>query len=86
MALKTRCKHVLALTGTPILNKPLELWTTLQILDPGTWDPPGRVKGVQLGEGEGAGFFQFAKLYCNARKETIYLKGGHGANEGCLEF
>ena len=48
MALKSRCKHILTLTGTPILNKPLELWTTLQILDPGTWDPAGRVKGVQL--------------------------------------
>jgi SWI/SNF-related matrix-associated actin-dependent regulator 1 of chromatin subfamily A len=86
MALKARCKHILALTGTPILNRPLELWTTLQILDPQVWDPPGRVKGVQVGEGQGAGFFQYAKRYCNAHPETIYVRGGHGEKKTVWNF
>ena len=30
-------RRILFLTGTPILNKPIELWTTLKRLDPSTW-------------------------------------------------
>ena len=30
-------KRRLFLTGTPILNKPVELWTTIHSLDPATW-------------------------------------------------
>jgi SWI/SNF-related matrix-associated actin-dependent regulator of chromatin subfamily A-like protein 1 len=29
--------HVLMLSGTPFLNRPIELWSILNILDPGTW-------------------------------------------------
>jgi SWI/SNF-related matrix-associated actin-dependent regulator 1 of chromatin subfamily A len=66
--LRARSKRVLALTGTPILNRPIELWPVLQIVAPETWDPPGYVKGRAVDAGEGAGFFRFAKRYCNARQ------------------
>jgi SWI/SNF-related matrix-associated actin-dependent regulator 1 of chromatin subfamily A len=45
-------KRKLALTGTPILNRPIELHTTLKDLDPATW---GNV-------------FGFAKRYCDAKQ------------------
>jgi len=32
-----RAKRRIFLTGTPILNKPVELWTTINSLDPTTW-------------------------------------------------
>jgi SWI/SNF-related matrix-associated actin-dependent regulator 1 of chromatin subfamily A len=70
-AIAKRAKHVLALTGTPILNKPIELFPILQMVNPETWDPPGFMKGKQLGAGEGAGFFRFAKRYCNAHQERV---------------
>jgi SWI/SNF-related matrix-associated actin-dependent regulator 1 of chromatin subfamily A len=43
----------LFLTGTPILNRPSELWTLVQSLDP---------------SGLGGNFFRFHKQYCNAYK------------------
>lgn len=42
-------KNLLLLTGTPLLNKPKELWPLLQALDP---------------EGIGADWFHFARRYC----------------------
>lgn len=30
--------HVVALTGTPILNRPLELWNIIHLLDPKAWE------------------------------------------------
>lgn len=39
------------LTGTPILNRPIELWTTVRLFDP---------------EGLGASYWAFAKKYCKA--------------------
>lgn len=48
-------RYKLSLTGTPILNRPVDLWTTLSDLDPGTWDPK-------------RGFFAFAKRYCGATR------------------
>jgi SWI/SNF-related matrix-associated actin-dependent regulator 1 of chromatin subfamily A len=41
----------LFLTGTPIVNRPLELWTLLHAIDP---------------QGMGRNFFGYAKRYCNA--------------------
>jgi SWI/SNF-related matrix-associated actin-dependent regulator 1 of chromatin subfamily A len=66
-----RCGRVLLLTGTPILNKPVELWPLLQIAAPHRWDPAGTIKGKAVGPGEGAGFFRFAKRYCDAREEWV---------------
>jgi SWI/SNF-related matrix-associated actin-dependent regulator 1 of chromatin subfamily A len=41
------------LTGTPIANRPVELWPLISYLDPQTWDPA-------------KGFFRFAMRYTNA--------------------
>jgi SWI/SNF-related matrix-associated actin-dependent regulator 1 of chromatin subfamily A len=80
-ALAKRCRKVLALTGTPIPNRPLELWSILQLVAPKIWDPPGRVKvktkddpkGTykKVGAGEGAGFWAYAKRYCDAHEERV---------------
>jgi len=48
-----RAKRVLCLTGTPLLNRPIELWSTLQALDP---------------SGLGRSFFGFAKRYASAHQ------------------
>lgn len=66
--LAKRCGRVVCLTGTPVLARPLDLWPLLQMLDAPTWDPAGRIKGVNVGPGEGAGFFRFVKRYCNAHE------------------
>jgi SNF2 family DNA or RNA helicase len=73
IAKRTRASggRVLLLTGTPILNKPIELWTLLQMVSPEVWDPPGNLKGRAVGAGEGAGFFRFAKRYCDAHQEWV---------------
>lgn len=44
-------KRQIFLTGTPILNRPIELWTLVEKLDP---------------NGLGKNFWTFAKRYCNA--------------------
>ena len=46
-----KADRVLALTGTPIVNRPIELWPFLQFADP---------------DGLGKSFFGFAKKFCNA--------------------
>jgi SWI/SNF-related matrix-associated actin-dependent regulator 1 of chromatin subfamily A len=71
-----RAKRRILLSGTPIMNRPVELWSLLQITDPETWDPPGFVKGRPAGAGEGAGFFRFAKRYCDA-KEVWHGRSKH---------
>jgi len=77
-----RSERVLALTGTPILNKPIELWPILQMIAPEQWDPAGLVKGKSVDKGEGAGFFRFAKRFCDAHEEyhgrtSHWEFGGH---------
>jgi SWI/SNF-related matrix-associated actin-dependent regulator 1 of chromatin subfamily A len=89
-ALVSRCKRTLALTGTPILNKPIELWPILQMVAPETWDPAGIVKGKSVGIGEGGGFFRFAKRYCDAHEEyhgrtSHWEFGGHSNLEELQE-
>jgi len=69
-------KRVVVITGTPIMNRPVELWPILQIVDPETWDPPGFVKGNRVGAGEGASFFRFAKTYCDAHQESYKTRQG----------
>lgn len=36
-SLASRCCHMLALSGTPILNRPIEFYSTLNMLDPEEW-------------------------------------------------
>ena len=48
-----RARRRVALTGTPILNRPVELFTTLNWLDPATW----------------GSFFTFARRYCGAYQD-----------------
>lgn len=66
-----RAKRRLVLTGTPILSRPVDLWSLLQVAAPSTWDPAGNLKSKAVGPGEGAGFFRFAKRYCDAREEWV---------------
>ena len=68
-ALAHRAKRCLVLTGTPVLNRPVELWPILQIVAPETFDPAGTIRGQSVAAGEGAGFFRFAKRYCDAHEE-----------------
>ncbi len=83
-SLSRKVKHCIMLTGTPIDNRPLELWPLIQILDPKKWDPAGftsvMVKGKRIkkkvGPGEGANFFGFAKYFCGGVKKTFYKKVG----------
>ncbi len=52
--LSTRAWRKVSLTGTPIENRPVELWPIISDLDPQSWDPK-------------KGFFTFAKKYCDAK-------------------
>lgn len=52
--------HTMLLTGTPVLNRPKELWPLLNMVAPDAWPD----------------FFGFARRYCNARQEEIRVRGG----------
>ncbi len=74
-------KHVILITGTPIENKPLEIWTLLCIACPEKWNPIRQVRPYVISPtkkashpGEGAGFWEFAEKYCDL-KRVVYNKG-----------
>jgi SWI/SNF-related matrix-associated actin-dependent regulator of chromatin subfamily A-like protein 1 len=52
LGLRGVIKRKVLLTGTPIMNRPAELWSLLSFLDPVTWGK----------------FFPFARKYCNAHR------------------
>lgn len=52
MKLSRRCKNFIALSGTPLLNAPAELWPVLNILRPDKWP----------------GFWTFAIKHCDPRR------------------
>jgi SWI/SNF-related matrix-associated actin-dependent regulator 1 of chromatin subfamily A len=54
-AIGKTARKVLALTGTPLPNRPIELFPVLKLVDPDDWD-----------QGPKGGFFRFAKRYANA--------------------
>jgi SWI/SNF-related matrix-associated actin-dependent regulator 1 of chromatin subfamily A len=70
-ALNLPCQRAVMLTGTPILNRPIELWTLLNYLDPMTW----------------RNFMGFALRYCAAfqewvgRKQVWNFKGSSNLDE-----
>ena len=64
-------KQTLLLTGTPILNRPREIWTLLQVANPGYWDPAVSYGGKSFGAGDGGNFFRFGKRYCAAFKQHV---------------
>lgn len=50
-----KADRAIFLTGTPILNRPVEIWPALHYLDPGAWQ----------------NFFYFGKRYCDAHQEAV---------------
>lgn len=52
LELSKNIEHKMLLTGTPIMNRPSELWHQLHILDSNAWP----------------NFFSYARRYCNATK------------------
>ena len=63
-------KRKALLTGTPLLNKPIEMFPMLHALDPVTF----------------GNFFSFAKRYCNAHQESVYVAGGFGQTKLVWNF
>lgn len=62
------CNNVLALTGTPILNRPVELWTTLNLLRPNTYN----------------NFYSYATRFCGAYRTQYGLITSGASNVGEL--
>lgn len=58
--------RVLALTGTPIANRPKDAWTIVHALAPSVFPK----------------YIDFAKRYCDAKSEVIATKGGNGRKGG----
>jgi len=52
-------KRRLFLTGTPILNRPVEIWPTIESIDP---------------DGLGRNYFAFVRRYCAAQEQVIHTK------------
>lgn len=64
VGLSIRAHRKVWMTGTPIENRPVELWTALKYLAPQDW-------GTDY-----SAFLRYAKQYCAAHQKTVYLKGG----------
>jgi len=75
-------ERVLLLTGTPMENRPIELWPLLRIAAPAQWDPSHTRLGVISADkkashpGEGPNFWAFAKRYCGLKKSFFPGRGG----------
>ena len=73
-------KRKLLLTGTPIENRPVELWPLLQIVAPKEFDPPTPSfiigpKHRKSHPGEGPNFWAFCNRYCDLKMSTYRSKG-----------
>lgn len=55
VALAHKSKHRILLTGTPAVNRPIELFNQLNAIDPITW----------------GSYFNFGKRYCGAHQEQV---------------
>jgi hypothetical protein len=69
--LAIRAARKVALTGTPIENRPIELWPVLNDLDPSAW-PKGN-------------FFQYARRYCAAKQNGFGWDFSGHSNEAELQ-
>lgn len=81
-ALAKRAKRTILLTGTPIENRPIELWPLLQIACPEKWDPPNPLpvkvmapESRKTHPGEGPNFWEFARLYCDLKRSYFPARG-----------
>ncbi len=80
-ALAEKADRVLLLTGTPMENRPVELWPLLKIVAPEKFDPPmSRIGVISLEQrkthpGEGPNFWAFCARYCDLK--TTSFKVGH---------
>ncbi len=77
-----RCERTLLMTGTPIENRPVELWPLLQIVardefDPDVGERPGVITSEQRAShpGEGPNFWAFAKRYCGLKRSHYRSRG-----------
>jgi len=68
-------KRILLLTGTPMENRPIELWQLLKIACPEKWNqstdwPPYVLHAEKRAShpGEGPSFWHFAERYCGLKK------------------
>jgi superfamily II DNA or RNA helicase len=61
--LQLKAKRKLALTGTPILNRPIELYPILSFLNPKQW---GSL--IHPTQEDRSKFWRFAKRYCDAQR------------------
>lgn len=57
-ALAKHCKKVVLMTGTPIMNRPVELFPLLQMVQPDNW----------------SNFMAYARRYCGAKQRTMGRK------------
>lgn len=60
------------LTGTPVVNRPVELYPILNLVDPAQFPTEG--------------FFKYAKRFCDAKQETFFVKGGRGKTKTVWNF
>ena len=68
-----KAKRRLMLTGTPILNRPMELWPIISNLDPKRWNNPKNFKYRYCGGWDGQGATNLEEL--NARlRETVMVR------------
>ena len=67
------CKRLILLSGTPALNRPVELWPQIHALDP---------KGKLFGQ-SGMRYNEYTKRYCNAKRTRFGwdVKGVSNADE-----
>ena len=73
LPLLQRSRRLVLLSGTPALNRPVELWPQLHALD---------ARGAMFGDG-GMRYGEYARRYCNARRTRFGfdVKGSSNADE-----
>jgi SWI/SNF-related matrix-associated actin-dependent regulator 1 of chromatin subfamily A len=62
-ALSKVTPNVILLTGTPVMNRPREAFSQVQLVDPRLFPS----------------FWDYARRYCDAKQEKIRVRGGRGA-------